>query len=203
MNRKLIIQGGGGHAKVVIDCLLAEGREVVAIFDKKHEGTLLGITRYKEYNPDLFKDAGILVAIGDNKVRQGWAKEISHLFENAIHPSALISEFSQVGVGSMILHGAVVQAGAIIGNHVILNTGSQVDHDSRIGDFVHIAPRAALCGNVTVGEGTLIGAGAVILPGIEIGRWSVIGAGAVVTENVADDCVVAGVPGRLIGRKQN
>lgn len=199
MQRKVILLGGGGHAKVVIDCLLAEGREVVAVFDKKNKGSLLGIQRYEQYGPELFKDAAMLIAIGDNKVRHTLAGETSHPFTNTIHPSSVISSFAQVGMGTMILHRAVVQAGTTIGNHVILNTGSQVDHDGLIADFVHIAPRAVLCGSVTVGEGTLIGAGAVVLPGIKIGKWAVIGAGAVVVKDVDDHAVVAGVPGRVIG----
>lgn len=198
MHHKIIIQGGGGHAKVVIDCLLEQGREVVAVFDQKNTGPLLGIPRVKIYHPELYPDAGMLIAIGDNKVRQRIAGDVSHAFTTVIHPSAVISSFARIGNGSMILHRAVVQAGTAIGNHVILNTGSQVDHDGAVGDFVHIAPRAVLCGSVTVGEGTLIGAGAVILPGIKIGRWAVIGAGAVVTRDVGDHAVVAGVPGRVV-----
>jgi sugar O-acyltransferase (sialic acid O-acetyltransferase NeuD family) len=197
MHQKVILQGGGGHAKVVIDCLLAEGKEVVAIFDKKNEGQLLGVQRYADYRPDLYDDAAMLIAIGDNKVRQAVAGEVKHSFANAIHPSAIVSSFARIGTGNMILHRTVIQAGTTVGNHVIVNTGSQVDHDGSIGDFVHIAPRAVLCGNVTVGEGTLIGAGAVVLPGIKIGKWAIIGAGAVVTKDVADYSVVAGVPGKV------
>lgn len=203
MQQDVILLGGGGHAKVVIDCLLGQDRKVIAVFDKKHTGPLLGVPRFQDYNSGLFKHAAILVAIGDNKVRQVLTGDVAHPFTNAIHPSAIVSSFTEIGLGTMILHRAVVQAGSTIGNHVILNTGSQVDHDGAIGDYVHIAPRAVLCGTVSVGEGTLIGAGAVVLPGIKIGKWSVIGAGAVVTENVEDHSVVAGVPARLIGSAKN
>lgn len=199
MNQKIILVGGGGHAKVVIDCLLAQGREVVAVFDQKNKGPMLGIRRHEKYDPLLHRDAALLIAIGDNKVRQKLTAEISHSFTNTIHPSAIVSSFATTGHGTMILHRAVVQAGSVIGKHVILNTGSQVDHDGNIGDYVHVAPRAVLCGNVTVGEGTLIGAGAVILPGVKIGKWAVIGAGAVLTKHVEDRAVMAGVPGRVIG----
>lgn len=199
MHQKVILLGGGGHAKVVIDCLLAEGKEVLAVFDQKHKGSLLGVERYERYDRELFPDAGLVIAIGDNNVRRTISGEVSHTFTNAIHPSALLSSFSRIGVGVMMLHRAIVQAGSIVGNHVILNTGSQVDHDGHIADFVHIAPRAVLCGSVTVGEGTLIGAGAVVLPGIKIGKWAVIGAGSVIRKDVGDHAVVAGVPGRVIG----
>ena len=183
---------------MVIDCLLAQGKEVIAVVDNKNKGPLFGIQRYEQYDPDLHKDANILIAIGDNKVRKELVSEVRHSFTNAIHPSAIISSFAKVGEGCMILHRVIIQAGTTLGNHVILNTGSQVDHDGSIGDYVHIAPRAVLCGNVTVGEGTLIGAGAIVLPGVKIGRWATVGAGAVVTKDVGDYSIVAGVPARVV-----
>jgi acetyltransferase-like isoleucine patch superfamily enzyme len=86
----------------------------------------------------------------------------------------------------------------VVGRHVILNTASTVDHDCRIGDFVHIAPGAILCGQASVGEGTLVGAGATILPGVTVGKWCVIGAGAVVHRPIPDFSLAVGVPVRVV-----
>jgi acetyltransferase-like isoleucine patch superfamily enzyme len=61
-----------------------------------------------------------------------------------------------------------------------------VDHDCIIGDYVHIAPQATLCGGITIGEGTLIGANAIILPGVKVGEWCTIGAGSNVHQDVPD-----------------
>jgi len=77
-----------------------------------------------------------------------------------------------------------------------------VDHDCRIGDFVHLAPGVRLAGEVTVGEGALIGIGASVLPGVCIGAWDVVGAGAVVTEDVAPGVTVVGVPARPLRKKE-
>jgi sugar O-acyltransferase (sialic acid O-acetyltransferase NeuD family) len=199
---KVIIQGGGGHAKVVADCLLAQGKEVLAFVDSKYTGEQLGIPRQREYDLEANPQVFTLVAIGDNSARKKVSHQIRHKFINAIHPSATVSSFATVGTGCMILHRSVVQAGAAIGDHVIINTGSQVDHDCRVGDYVHIAPRAVLCGNVTVGEGTLVGAGAVIIPGIKVGAWAVIGAGTVVIKDVPDHSVVVGNPARILKQNQ-
>lgn len=95
------------------------------------------------------------------------------------------------------MSGVSIHSGAQVGAHCIVNTHASVDHDCYLEDFVHIAPQAALCGNVSVGEGTLIGAGAVVIPGIRIGRWSVIGAGSVIRSDVPDGVLVAGNPGRI------
>lgn len=195
---KVIIQGGGGHAKVVADCLLAQEKKVLAVVDSKYSGSLMGILRQPQYDPGFHPEALTVIAIGDNNVRRKVAQQMLHKFINAIHPSAVISNFATVGTGCMILHRAIVQAGSSVGNHVILNTGSQVDHDCVVGDYVHVAPRAVLCGTISVGEGTLIGAGAVIIPGKKIGAWVTIGAGAVVIDDIPDYAVAVGNPARVI-----
>jgi sugar O-acyltransferase (sialic acid O-acetyltransferase NeuD family) len=195
---KVILQGGGEHARVVLDCLLSQGRAVAGLFDPKYTGTLFGVEQMGQYDPARFPDAEALVAIGDNTVRKRVVEKTKHAFTKTIHGSAICSPFSSVGNGSMILQGAIIQAQTAIGNHVIVNTGARVDHDNVIGDYVHIAPGAVLCGTVQVGEGAFIGAGSVIIPGIKIGAWAIVGAGAVVIEDVPDRATVIGNPARIL-----
>ena len=90
--------------------------------------------------------------------------------------------------------GAIVQPGAKIGRHCIINTGACVDHDCIIEDFVHIGPNSALAGGVTVGEGTFVGIGSSVVPYVTIGKWSTIGAGSAVITDIPDNCMAAGVP---------
>jgi len=197
---KVIIQGGGGHAQVVLECLRAAGYEVVALCDPNSNGESLGIPTYKQYDSQLAPGAYAVVAIGDNSVRKRVVETTKHSFVNAIHPSVLFSPSASMGYGNMLMHAAIVQAQSKIGNHVIVNTGSHIDHDCIIGDFVHLAPGAILCGNVHVGEGTLIGAGSTVIQEIKIGKWAVIGAGSVVIGDVPDYTTVVGNPGRVIRR---
>ncbi len=196
---KIILQGGGEHARVVLDCLLDNGEKVVGLFDPKYSGELMGIPQRGKYDPHVETDAKVIVAIGDNTIRKRVVSETIHSFSTAIHRSSIVSSRASIGEGSMLLQASVVQAQSIIGRHVIINTGAQVDHDCIIENYVHIAPGAVLCGCVSVGEGTMIGARAVILPGKKIGQWSVIGAGAVVINDVPDYTVVVGVPAKRIG----
>ena len=195
---KVILQGGGGHARVVLDVLLGQGVAVPAIIDAKYSGDLFGIQRLKEYNPDFEPDAFVVVAIGDNAIRKRVAEFTKHRFMNAIHSSAIISVFAKMGSGNMILQGSIIQAQTEIGNHVIINTGAQVDHDCIVEDFAHIAPRVVLCGNVKIGTGTIVGAGATVIPGKTIGSWATIGAGSVVTKDIPDFAVAVGNPARVI-----
>jgi sugar O-acyltransferase (sialic acid O-acetyltransferase NeuD family) len=196
MSSKLFIYGGGGHAKVVLDCLQDAGVAVEAVIDYKYEGDLLGLRRLRDL-PSI-ENMSTIIAIGDNKARKSVSERLEIPFMNAIHSTSTISSHSSVGHGCMILHGTIVQAGSVIGNHVILNTGAQIDHDCFIADFVHVAPGSILCGSVTVGEGTLIGAGSVIKPGIKVGAWVTIGCGAVIVKDIPDYAVVVGNPGRII-----
>ena len=123
---------------------------------------------------------------------------MAHQYGTIADPTATIANDVPVGLGSVVIRHAILQAGVKIGQHVIINTSASVDHDCQIYDFAHIGPNVTLCGNVSVGEGTLIGAGAVLIPGITIGSWSVIGAGTVVRESVPDNVIMAGNPGRII-----
>ena len=198
MVTSIILKGAGGHARVVIDCALAQGRTVECAYDPVSTGEMLGIPVRNDYNLREYPQAQAVVAIGDNAVRKKEADDVRHAFTNVVHPSAIISPFARLGQGNMILHGAIVQAAAAIGNHVILNTGSQVDHDCVIEDFVHVAPGAILCGNVQVGEGSLIGTGAIVIPGKKVGAWSIIGAGSVVIDNIPDNVVAVGNPAKVI-----
>jgi sugar O-acyltransferase (sialic acid O-acetyltransferase NeuD family) len=196
--QRIILQGGGEHARVVLDCLLSSKAQVLALFDPKYSGELMGIPQRGTYDPAFAPDAFALVVIGDNALRKKVVSLTRHSFTNVLHSSVILSSFATMRVGNMILHGVIVQAQTTIGNHVILNTKVSVDHDCVIGDYVHIAPGAVLCGTVEVGEGAFIGAGAVILPGKKIGKWSTVGAGAVIVHDVPDGAVVVGNPGRVL-----
>jgi sugar O-acyltransferase (sialic acid O-acetyltransferase NeuD family) len=192
----MLIYGAGGHTKVILSCLIARQQPIIAIFDDDPTRTSLwDYTVVGSYQPDFRPDLPLLIGIGSNRVRQLISQRICHIFGQARHPSAITDPTARIGVGSVVLHGAIVQADARVGDHCIINTGASVDHDCQLADFVHIAPHATLCGNVQVGEGTLIGAGAVIQPNLTIGRWAVIGAGAVISKSVPDGVTVIGSVG--------
>jgi sugar O-acyltransferase (sialic acid O-acetyltransferase NeuD family) len=195
---KVILQGGGEHARVVLDCLLSGNIEVSGVFDPKYSGTLFGVPQRGVYDPTFEPEAKAIVAIGDNALRKVVVSRTRHQFANAIHESVLISSLSTMGIGNMILHRVVIQAQAKIGNHCIINTNAQVDHDCAIDDYVHLAPGVILCGCVSIGEGAFLGAGAVVIPGKKIGAWATVGAGAIVLQDIPDYAVAVGNPATII-----
>ena len=198
----MILYGASGHCKVVIESLKSNGLTPEIIFDDfKIEKNFCGIP-LKKPERKFVSDKKIIITIGDNPSRKLVHNKLvmydKFEYYTLSHPSAVISPSSEIMPGTVLMPGAVVNAECKIGLHCILNTNSSVDHESILGDFVHVSPNAVLCGLVTVGEGTHIGAGAVLLPGINVGRWCKIGAGTVVIRDVPDFCTVVGNPGRII-----
>lgn len=210
-----VILGGGGHAGVVIDCMLAEGKLIpYAILEIKRstwgQSTCdVPIRGGDEFLPDLIEE-GVstfvvgIGGIGDNVPR-------ARLFElglssglessSLIHPSAVCARWTEIGRGTLVAPNAVVGAGATVGSNVIVNTASVVEHDCEVGDHAHIATGARLASGVRVGRLAHIGAGATVKQGMSIGEGSLVGAGAVVVTDVPDGTTVVGVPARPLGSK--
>jgi sugar O-acyltransferase (sialic acid O-acetyltransferase NeuD family) len=207
---RVLILGAGGHAQVVADILLClrqagEGLVPIGYLDDNPELTgqhLLSLPVLGPIAelPAISHDA-VIVAVGDNKVRQALFEEMRSRGENfaiARHPSAVIASDVQVNAGSVICANAVINTGSLVGANVILNTGCTVDHHNHIGDHAHIAPGVHLGGDVRIGSGTLVGIGATVMPQRRVGAWSVVSAGAVVHTNLGDGIVAAGVPARVV-----
>lgn len=191
--------GASGHAKVVLEAWLASGGQVTQLVDDNPSvGDLLGMKVRSNYNPEELRDQPMIIAIGSNKIRKEISKRIAANYQLVIHPSAIISPSVTLGDGTAVLANVVTNASANIGSHVILNTGCVVEHDCIVSDFVHIAPKATLCGNVRIGQGTHVGAGRTLIQGIKVGKWATIGAGAVVINDVPDYAIVVGVPGKIV-----
>lgn len=195
----MVIYGAGGHARVIISCILANNQPVKTVFDDNLsqisplEGAVICT-----YDPLILPNEPLIIAVGDNQLRKIIAGSISHSAGNIIHPSSEIESDVKLGQGTVVLHGSIIQSSAKIGCHVIVNTRVTIDHHCVIGSFVHLAPGVILCGNVNIGDNTLIGAGAIVVPNISIGSDCHIAAGSVITKNIPDGCTVRGNPGRII-----
>ncbi len=185
----MYLYGASGHAKVIMDILMANNICIDALVD---DNPLLNELHGIPVIHSAERLSPFIISIGSNKIRKMIAERLDAGFIKAMHPSAIISSFAKIEEGTVVMQGAIIQADAKIGRHCIINTAATIDHDCVIEDYVHISPNASLCGNVHIGEGTQIGVGAVVAPGVKIGKWSLICAGSVVTKDIPDNCVAGG-----------
>ena len=205
MKKKLLIIGASGHGKVVADIAMKMDKwEKIAFLDDNNNiGNTMGIKIIG--NTDLaFKylpECDIFVGIGNNDIRQMFQEKLEAAGASIpvlIHPKAIIGENVQIGKGSVIMAGVVINCCTRIGKGCIINTGSTIDHDNFIDDFVHISPGVHLAGTVKVGKKSWIGIGSSVINNIFITDECLIGAGAVVVNNLMNSGTYIGIPAKEI-----
>lgn len=206
---RIIVIGGGGHARVLICALQAAGRAVAGYTDPIDRGPLYGV-------PYLGTDDGLaglrardprcgaVLGLGkldasDRRLRiADRLADLGFALPAVVARHAVVAPDVDLGAGTVVLDGAVVNCGARIGRACILNTNCTVEHDCRLGDDVHVAPAAALSGGVEVGDHVLIGTGASVVQGVRIGARIAVGAGAAVVRDLVEAGVYAGCPARRL-----
>lgn len=195
--KRLLIVGASGHGKVVADIARLSGYGDITFLDDNPEIKQCGgypvIGSCAKVNA---LDGDVIVAIGNAPIREKLQKTIQkERMATLIHPSAVVSD-AVIGRGTVVMAGAVINPGAVIGEGCIINTASSVDHDCRIGSYVHIAVGAHIAGSVEIGDETWIGAGATVSDNVSICGGCMIGAGAVVVEDITEPGTYVGVPAR-------
>jgi len=226
---RLFIFGCGGYGREVMDMTLrhmaqlaANNIRVQAEFLVDQEGSIppnrlvngLTVRHIREVMGDKTRSMdGYVVAVGDPAAR----KKIVETIEKACielgnpgrlqpdrvkSPTAVASDDSQAGPGSILSDFALISPNASIGTHFHANIYSYVAHDCVVGNYVTLAPKAAVNGNVRIGDGVYIGTGAVIKPGVSIGNGAVIGMGAMVLRDVEDGEIVVGNPAKPMNKKR-
>lgn len=198
----LLILGAGGHGKVIADIAsqLGKWNKIAFADDRIDINTILNfpiVSSMGEYEKVIDQYDEAFIAIGNNKIRMQWInKLISREVRIAkiIHPSSVISEFSEIGEGTVVMPGTIVNADTSIGRGVILNTSSSIDHDCRIEDGVHISPGVHICGTVIIGRCSWICTASSIINNVKIGVNVKVAAGSTVLCNVPSNVMVAGTP---------
>lgn len=205
MKDGLLIIGASGHGKVVADIALKMNKWSYIAFLDNDESIIspMGIevigraTDVSKY----INDYEIFVGIGNNVTR----KNIQDSLEAngaripvLIHPTAVIGERVEIGKGTVVMAGAVINCCTRIGKGCIINTGVTIDHDNEIEDYVHISPGANTAGTVKVGKGSWLGIGSKVSNNVNITSGCVIGAGTVVIKDIAEAGTYVGVPARRL-----
>lgn len=193
MQKKVVILGASGHAKVIADIVKKNNDLLIGFLDdnleiqnkiifdsKKVLGTIEDVYKYS--------DCYFIIGIGNNKFRKMISNKYSKLkWYTAIHPNAVIANEVEIDEGTVIMAGTVINTGTKIGKHCIVNTSSSLDHDNILEDYVHISPGSHLAGTVIVGEETWICSGVTVVNNINIGKNNIIGAGATVIKSILEE----------------
>lgn len=203
--KRLLIIGASGHGRVIADIAEKNGYEEIIFFDDDPSKKKCGAypvagpaERIQEFDGDLF------IAIGNAGAREKLTDaNAERNTVTLIHPAAVIAGDVEIGCGSAVMAGAVINPGAKIGRGCIINTCASVDHDCSLGDFVHIAVGAHVAGTVSIGKRTWIGAGATVSNDVTICKNCMIGAGAVVVNDLTESGTYVGLPAHLKSRKEN
>lgn len=207
----IILLGASGHSKVIIDILHSISRK-----EKKEYSIALLDDDETLYHTDIMghrvigkiddcvrhPDSKFIIAIGNNRIRRKIAQEYPLDYMAAVHPSAVIGENVQIGTGTVIMPGTIVNSGTQIGGHCIINTSSTVDHDGRIGDYVHLSPGVHLGGAVSIGQGTWMGVGSCCVNNVAIAPEIVVGAGGVVVKDLREPGTYVGIPAKKMGDRK-
>jgi sugar O-acyltransferase (sialic acid O-acetyltransferase NeuD family) len=180
MKEKILLIGGGGHCKSVVDVIELENKyEIAGIVDKEE---LIGkeVLGYKVIGSDdnlgslRDKFSNAIITIGHVKSNQARIKLFNHLKElnfnmpRITSPLAYVSKHAQIGVGTIVMHHALINSNVKVGNNCIINTKALIEHDSIVEDNCHISTAAVVNGGVIVKENTFFGSNSTSKEYIEI-----------------------------------
>lgn len=169
---KIILIGGGGHCKSVIDVIEQQAKyQIAGIIDKKE---LIGtdVLGYKiigsdEDLPSLQKQfPNAIITVGQikfNTVRVNLFETLKKLGFNMpviISPLAYVSHHASVDEGTVVMHAAIVNPHAQISKNCIINTKALIEHDAVVEDNCHISTGAIINGGVIVKANTFFGSNA-------------------------------------------
>lgn len=206
-NKTIILIGGGGHCKSVIDVAESVGYNILGILDMP-EDVGKKVLDYKVIGtdddiPQYVDKAEFVITVGFiknpatriklyNKVKEAGGK-----LATVIASTAHVSKYSNIGEGTVIMHQAFVNAGAHIGANCIINTFSNIEHDAQIGDQCHISTGTMVNGDCKVGDRCFIGSQSVLANGVEIGDDVIVGATSFVMQNIMKKGIYFGNPAIL------
>lgn len=205
--KKLIIIGAGGFGLEVFWLAERLGYEVIGFLDDGHDQDKEVISGKKILGKvsdwQTFKESQFTLAVGSpvtrkkiyNKMTEASAKP---LFATLIDPFARVGINVNIGEGSIICAGVVLTAQINVGIQTIINLNCTIGHETKIGNFVTIAPLTAISGRVIIGENVELGTSSAVRPGLEIGSNSLLGMGGILTKNMPENTVFYGNPAKFI-----
>ena len=166
------------------------------------EYTIMGSTDDDGFLILIGKKCEAFVAVEERAVRRDLVEMLNdrrHVMPvNAIHDTAVISSFAEIGHGNLIAARAVVNAKATVGNHSLIQTGAVIEHGATVGDYANIGAGSIVGSGASIDDDAFIGSGVTIIAGVKIGKGASVGAGSVVVEDVPAKGRVFGNPAKKV-----
>lgn len=207
MKRPLILIGGGGHCKSVIDVAESSGYNILGVLDMPEDvGKRILSTEVIGTDDDIPAYVGkaeFVITVGFIKHPATRIKLFHRVKESGgklatvIASTAYVSKYAEIGEGTVVLHQAFVNAGAKVGKNVILNTATNIEHDAVIGDHCHISTGTMVNGECKVGERCFIGSQSVLANCISVADDIIVGAGSFVRKSITEKGIYSGNPAIL------
>ncbi len=207
MKKPLILIGGGGHCKSVLEVAESAGYDILGVLDIPEDiGKEILSTKVIGTDDDIpfyVDKAEFVITVGFIKnpatriKLYKRVKEAGGKLATIIASTAYVSKYATIGEGTVVMHHAFVNAGAKIGNNVILNSFTNVEHDAIIGDQCHISTGTMINGDCKVGANCFIGSQSVLANGITIGDDIIVGAGSLVRKSINIKGIYSGNPAIL------
>ncbi len=207
-NRGLILIGGGGHCRSVIDAAESAGMIIRGILDMPQmvgtEICGIPVIGTDDDIPRFVEDCEFVITLGaiENAApRQRLherVKEAGGTLARVVASTAFLSPHARIGEGTVLLHQSVVNSSAVIGASVIVNSGAIVEHDAVVGNFTHVSTGARVNGACKVGSRCFVGSGATLVQGTITGDDVFVGAGSLVAKDALLPGSYIGYPARKI-----
>ena len=201
--RNLVLFGGGGHAKMLVDLLRQQTSfNLVGIVDDAIPPgeTVMGVPVLGDSSclEDLLSQGIVLSANGlgstknlESRIRVSERlRELGFILPAIVHPRSIVEPSTQLEDGAQILAGAYVGSEAVIEHDCVINTGAIVSHHCQIGPYSTISPGTLLAAEVKVGMRCLVGMGVKVNTGVRIGDGCQIGNGAIIHFDVPERTIV-------------
>ena len=178
------------------------GCTIIGVVDDVEKGEYLYLGNDEVFSRESSKyiDTPLVITPDNPKVREkifSHYKRLGFHFKTLISPEAIVSKSAVISEGCMIQSLCNISSNSVLGYCVRVNTGANIMHDAKIGDFSVVAPSSVVLGYVTIGNKAYVGANSTILPHMSVGDEAIVGAGAVVTKPVEPKIVVVGVPAKV------
>jgi len=203
---RLLLLGGGGHARSCIEAIESEGIwKIIGILEEGLPNNhsilgyrILGRDREIERVKNEQQVDAVIITIGQIKSAEGRIRLYKELLHRGMRlatvtaSTARVSFHASIGLGTVVMHGAFVNAGSVVGANCILNSHCLIEHDCQIEAHCHVSTKAVINGGVKLGKGSFIGSGTIVREGVSIGPGCIVGAGSLVLNDLPAGVTVKG-----------